>query len=1280
MARVLPQSLGRIVWPLMVVTLVCLAVYVSSGRLAMRALSNAQPEISELLSSMAQGEVSIGGIRGEMAGFSPHIHIENFALRDGDSGEWLNLPAVSIRLNAWASLLSGALRFDEVILTKPVFRSLPLLSQSDQGFPRGIENFLSGFERLVIREARFIESRQAAGQSLLPQSMMLDLDMVREGSRRDLKISVRSGDGVVLAIEGSGTGDPLDYKKFSGAFHGYVTGDGLGVAAQTVGVELAAEGSATFWLSVSQEDARVTLQTDLKNIVQTTSDRIVLGGLSFSAALEGLTDRPRLWIQNAKLTHSDAELTLPRVQGVKLADGWQMLSRDLEISSLKDLLLASELLPEKVNEILTVVDPSGRIEAISLKAASLEQPLQSWAASIVVTEATTRPYRNVPGLGGVDASLIANQEGAQAWVLAEDFTLVLPRVYERPIQFESVTGALTGRWQPDALFLEDGLFFAAARDHSATVQFEIDIPLFKNASIDTQMRLAAAVSDAPISVRDTYIPYRLPPAAYQWLQTALPAGHVEAAAFMWLGGFGPYGDAAQTMQLAANLRDVTLAYQEDWPDMAQAQSFLRLDDTLLEVWSPRTSIAGLELDDTFLELRLRPDSSALRIQSVSESEVSDIKRALNSLPPLDFTQPLLNDLSTTGSASTDLSIGFDLRDIGASLEVEISTQLASVNIYSALLDLSAQGVSGELSYHSLRGFESRDLRGTLLGRAMTVEMGPHFSPATDTLLAARLAFDADVRDVLSWRSAPLSLPIDGIVPVQVAVTVADEIAVEVESDLQGMAVNLPLPWGKTRESRAPLKLAWHDRGWADWEVFWFGRLSAVVDTSESDSATIAIDVTPRTRPTRQSLAGYGAGIRVTGILPEFDPAEWLGVFPDGATEGTPFPPIHVDDLRIEQLLWRGKSLGSLNLSMTTARESFHADFALPWLQGAYRQQLAAPVSESAAGFNADLQRTLSIQYLDIDGLPEFAGNATGGIADFVSAWRPLPVTVSNLTQGDRRLGAIDLVVSELGADSWQLTEVTGNLVGVTLSPESEINWQRSNDSEVTSLSLAAQFSNLETSLIALGVAPILQTRSGSLEVDWSWAGSVSQFDLKAVSGSMDLTMESGSFTSTTAETAGAMRLLSLMNLAGLFQRANMNQLFDPGVTFDRAEGHMKFDKGTLRIPGFSIEGSGGYFTFASDVDLLTDTLDGELVVTLPLVDNIPWVAALAGGLPIAAGTYLVSKIFEEQMNQLSSGVYSVSGDLSRPEVVFKRVFDATATAPASVTQSATESPSSSPAR
>ena len=1279
MARALPQLLGRIVWPLMVVTLVSLAIYVSSGRLAMRAISNVQPEISAFLSSVVDGDVSIGAIEGEMAGFSPRIQIEDLAIRDGASGQWLKLPSVSIRLDAWASLLSGGFRFDEVILTKPVFRTLPGPARQDQFLPKGLEGFLNGFERLVIREARFLEDPQAEAQALLARALTLDLDMVREGSRRDLKISVRSDAGVVFATEGFGTGNPLNYRKFSGEFHGFVTGSGLGLAAQTLGVALVAEGSANFRLSVSPERAGVTLHSDLKNITESRTDRTVLEGLSFSAALEGLPDRPRLWIEGAKLVHAGTVMGIERLQCDESERGWQCLSRDLDIAPLIALLLASEVLPEKASKILAMLDPRGHIEAISLETARLNQPLENWAASIVVTDATTQPYRTVPGLGGIDASFVANQDGARAWVLTEDFALDLPGVYESPITFKSVTGVLSGRWQQDALFLEDGFFLAAAPDHAATVQFEIDIPFFKNASIEREMRLAVALNEAPISVRDAYVPKRLPTSAYQWLKAALPAGHIESAAFLWFGGFRPYGDPSQNMQLAVNLSEVTLEYQKQWPQVELAEGFLRLDDTDIDIWSSKASTAGLILDNTSVGLRLQPKTSWLSIRAHSESGVNELKRGLHSLPPLDFVRPLLDDLTTSGAASTELMIGFDLRDIAGSVEIEVNTELTSVDVDSALLDLSAERISGGLSYHTARGFESDDLRGVLLGHELKVEMSPQLDSTPDTLLAAQLNFDLDVQDIMKWRSVPIALPIDGVIPVEIMVTVADQIAVEVESDLKGARIDLPLPWGKARESSAPLKVVWHDRGWADWEVFWFGRFSATLDTSEGELSRASIDLTPRTRPPRESQTSSGAGIHVAGLLPQFDPAQWLEFLTDGFTGYTLRPAISVDDLRVEQLLWRGQPLGSLNLSVKSDRESFRSDFSLPWLRGTFRQQIGAPISESAADFDADLERMLLIEHLDIAGIPEFE-KPMGAETEMGFAWQPLPVSISDVYRGSNRLGDIDFTVVNLQPDRWHLTEVTGDLIGATLSPDSEVTWKRSQGSEITSLVLTAEFSNLESSLESFGVEPIVQTRGGTIDIDWSWAGSPSEFDLKAVSGSMDLTMESGSFISANAEASGALRLLSLMNLAGLFQRANINQLFDPGVTFDRAAGNVEFNRGALRIPGFSIEGSGGYFTLASDIDLLEESLEGELVVTLPLVDNIPWVAALAGGLPIAAGAYVISKVFEEQMNQLSSGVYSVSGDLSDPEVVFRRVFDAEATTPAPGSQSAKEPASSSPAR
>ena len=67
-------------------------------------------------------------------------------------------------------------------------------------------------------------------------------------------------------------------------------------------------------------------------------------------------------------------------------------------------------------------------------------------------------------------------------------------------------------------------------------------------------------------------------------------------------------------------------------------------------------------------------------------------------------------------------------------------------------------------------------------------------------------------------------------------------------------------------------------------------------------------------------------------------------------------------------------------------------------------------------------------------------------------------------------------------------------------------------------------------------------------------------------------------------------------------------------------------------------------------------MEGRLVATLPVATNLPWVAAIVGGLPAAAGVYLTSKLVEEQVDRLSSISYTIAGDWDDVEVRVDQIF------------------------
>ena len=1286
MVRAIPKHVGRLIWPLMVLTLVALAIYVSGGRLLMGALPQMRYDIEQLLSDGVAGDVSIGELRGAMDGFSPRLHLVDFSIRDQDTGNTVQLPAASMRLNPWQTLISGAPRFDELLLESPRIHWTSLSDTNKTEIPQSVRDVFNRFQRLQIRDAQIVGVIGNSNAQVTLDALALDIDLLRDGSRRVLRLAIETPDGQLLSAEGTGTGNPFALGQFSGDIEGSVTGAGISYLSQFFNVELTAQGGADFWLSMSRGSGEGVVQADFKQLELMGANTVSLETLSFDTALVGSSGEINIWIDNAVLGFMEQVFEAPRVQVKRLGQGWRALTEDFEVPPLVTVIIKSGLLPEKVSSILQTLDPRGRIDSLALTVESISDPLASWTAQAEVTNATTAPYKKVPGFAGIDASLSASEVGATAWITTEDYALLLPKVYEEPIRMESVIGKLEGRWQPDTLFLENGLFLARATDHHATVQFEIDIPFSRGSSVPLDMRLAASVKDAPVAIRNAYVPYRMPEPAYQWLQSALPEGRIEEGVFLWRGGFKSYGHLSQTMQLAVELADVTLDYQPDWPKSLQSASQLRLDDTRIDVWSPESIIAEVSLKATSVGILLDAGSAWFALKSEVEGRPDQILRTLQALPALSVAELVMNDLTLSGEQPANASLGmkFDLRNLQKTVDINVAVDLIDARVESALLDLQAENVTGPLSYQTQTGFGSSGLTATTFGRHLKVEMGPHLATSADTLLAAQLDFEVSVSDLLSWQPVSFALPAHGVTSASVAVNVAEAVAVDIESDLRGVQIDLPMPWGKSVDSRAPLKVSWHDREWAGWEVFWFGRFSAIADVPEYGETAVLVDLTPRTRPASWPTLAPAPGVTVTGYLPSLDPADWLrhtGHWEFGSIDGS--LAVHIEALRIGRALWRGEELGQLELSLNMEGAAISAQFDMDWLQGHFVQDRGLPVSESAADIKMPLERRLTIAYVDLNELPEISeqftsqapSEPTGSSYDWLL---PLPVSLASVKSGDKDLGGLSLAVDYSDSEGWVFRDITGEFLGIQWLPTTRIAWRSNDAGDDTRLTLAAELEDIGTTLELIGVTPIVETRSGLLQTDWQWSGSPAEFELSSVTGVLNLEMQSGSFLSANAEATGALRLLSLLNLSGLFRRANMNQLFDPGVTFDQAGGVFEFNSGMLHIPGFSIEGSGGYFNFSSDIDLIAETLNGELVVTLPLVENIPWVAALAGGLPIAAGTYLIGKVFEDQMNQLSSGVYAVSGDLEDPQVAFERVFDAKSRLPETEPQDVLESVLSSP--
>ena len=63
-----------------------------------------------------------------------------------------------------------------------------------------------------------------------------------------------------------------------------------------------------------------------------------------------------------------------------------------------------------------------------------------------------------------------------------------------------------------------------------------------------------------------------------------------------------------------------------------------------------------------------------------------------------------------------------------------------------------------------------------------------------------------------------------------------------------------------------------------------------------------------------------------------------------------------------------------------------------------------------------------------------------------------------------------------------------------------------------------------------------------------------------------------------------------------------------------------------------------------------DLLNLDLSMRLKISENIPWYAALFGGLPAIAGGIVLENIFEDEIEDVSTIDFIVQGSIRNPEI------------------------------
>ena len=192
-----------------------------------------------------------------------------------------------------------------------------------------------------------------------------------------------------------------------------------------------------------------------------------------------------------------------------------------------------------------------------------------------------------------------------------------------------------------------------------------------------------------------------------------------------------------------------------------------------------------------------------------------------------------------------------------------------------------------------------------------------------------------------------------------------------------------------------------------------------------------------------------------------------------------------------------------------------------------------------------------------------------------------------------------------------------------------------------------EFYDIKNSLKLENFPPINYLRS-NINIQWN-----NLLELRNIEGNVDFLAKDFQVNQRNPNSA-LLNLIGLLDIQSFFDGYDGSST-DEYIKFKRGSGSIIFsqkygrvvddfsfeaDFGNMDWSGFIIKDNSGFF----------EELDLELSLKLNLQENIPWYAAIFGGLGVAAGTAIIGSVFEDQIEDISTIEYSVKGPLNSPSL------------------------------
>jgi uncharacterized protein (TIGR02099 family) len=940
--------------------------------------------------------------------------------------------------------------------------------------------------------------------------------------------------------------------------------------------------------------------------------------------------------------HAPTQLTLARHE----EPGKGTISGTASRLFLQDLEPLVTLLPgieEPYRKRFARLRPEGLIEAFSIKLEDPEEgpPRLLWFDASL-RDVGLRQADGLPGFGGLTGTATGTQDGGTFWISSQDFVYQDDRLFTEPLHFDEFSGEGVWQYREGRLSLDSEALNLMNGDLAVEVRLALEsLPEEPAPRLDLQVAVNRFQLD---SIRH-YLPAHVMSATgVHWLEHSLLGGNVTGGSVILKGRLDqlPFDKGEGQLQARLPVTAAVLDFNPGWTPIRDLDAQVDFDGRSMDIRSHRGTIRTASLTAVHAQIKdlAKPD---LVLEGTVQGELPVMLAELGSSPLGEVYGAFVDRVKSGGGAGLDLDLFVPLHHEEREIEVKGGIILKD-NSLEVLPDGPAlEHIKGQLAFTS-KGISGKGLKAKLLGAPVSVDVS---TDVTAGVTRVSMNGPIDVVGYVAGAWPGTAPPLSGRSDWSLVLAIGrlegrnkiPEVDLSLSSDLQGIAVELPAPLGKTRQESRRLTIA-------------IDRVSKPEKTLRFTYADLlqgicAIRDNGNGMACSRGTVHFGTGnavlpeskvLLVTGRTPAFSLTRWQPVL--GTAKSGPGLPVKldvvIDELEVLQHVIRDVTLRSEEAGLVRV-------FMLDGPASAGTIEL----TRTGTGV-VRVVMNLDRLFLEKHPVPGAIQEAPAKAENFPE----IQITIRKFKYNDVNYGELQLQAVRTGSTVHVKRLL---LASKKLNLNATGDWHTANGENLSQFDVEVRDGNLASLLEAYDFKEDMTGGALSATLHASWQGAPWDITPARVNGKLYLLIKDGQLLGVEP---GAGRVFGLLSLHTLQRRLSLDfsDLFKKGFAFDRIEGNFVLDNGDAYTNDLVINGPAARIEISGRIGLANNDYD-ELVTVIPsMSSSIPLAGALAGGPAVGAALLVAERLLGDKLEQVSRFThtyYAVTGPWSDP--VFTKI-------------------------